>query len=203
MLEMNTDDQNTPEYWDKVYQKEYGTDKKRIDMERANYLLGAVKRWISTNSGRAPNFVDFGCGGGELVRWLHYEMPQFEKTGVDISSSAIGQAMSDQQKINFKVADLNEGVGKIPQSSVDIAFMGETLEHLKNPEKSLELVFNTIAAGGYLILSVPCKTNNPTPEHNFIFDVWDLLKIATKYGSLEHIDVVNNGLTLICIIKKK
>lgn len=201
-MRVNTDDINLPEYWNEEYAKEYGTDKKRVDPERANYLLGAIKRWISTNGGQQPYFADFGCGGGELIRWLQYEMPQFEKIGVDIAPEAIRQAQADKQKIQFKVANLNEDAGDISQGSVNVAFMGETLEHLKKPEEALDKVFNTLKLGGYLVLSVPCKTYNASPEHNHIFDVWDIMRIASKYGSLEHMDVVNGGITLICIIKK-
>ena len=203
MLQVNTNDENSAEYWNEIYLKEYNTDKKRIDPERMNYIKGAVQRWISTNKGANPLFADFGCGNGELIRWLHYELPQFEKVGLDISSSAIEQANRDSRKVLYRIGDLNENVSDISQRSVDVAFFGETLEHLKSPEKSLELVFNTLKTGGYLILSVPCKNNNPTSEHNFTFDVWDIMKIASKYGSLEHLDVVANGLSLICIVKKE
>lgn len=202
MLQINTADENSPEYWDGVYQREYNTDKKRLDQERLNYVKGAVQRWIGNNGSKQPTFVDFGSGNGELIRWLHYEMPQFEKIGVDVATGAVDQGNQDIRRIQFVPGDLNDKVDAISQNSADVIFCGETLEHLKNPEHSLEIMFNSLRSGGYMILSVPCKNNNPTSEHNFTFDVWDLMKIATKYGTLEHLDVVAGGLSLICIIKK-
>ena len=203
MNKINDNDENTQEYWDNVYLSEFGTSKKRLDQERLQYVKGAILDWMSRNMQESsPKFVDFGCGGGELVNWLQYELPQIQKLGIDFAEQTIKRAQKTRRNISFAVGDLNEQV-PLPIDSVDVAFCGETLEHLKDPNKTLDLIFSTIKEGGYLILSVPCKNNNPTSEHNFTFDTWDLIRIANQYGTLMHIDVVAGGLSLICIIRKE
>jgi len=204
MIRVNADDINDESYWNEVFEKEFATDKQRLDNERLDFIDRNIKKWYVGHNNTYPRFADFGCGEGELLRWLYYKHPRLAVFGVDISNWAI-QEVTEYAPPHHKymVADLNKNV-PFSADSMDIVFCGETLEHLLDPNVVITQLITKVAKGGYFIFSVPNKHYNPTPEHNFIFNCWDIFKIAFDNNMVvEDFDVVAGGISIIACLKKE
>jgi len=128
---------------------------------------------------------DIGCGVGYGSNYLAQKARQV--TAMDISQDAINWASThfSRDNIRFLVANAAEkwSVG----DEFDVITTFETMEHVQNPEAFLGHIYDHLAPGGTLILSVPNgprdkkKTNNPYHIHHFT-DA-DLKKLFGKYFS--------------------
>lgn len=182
---------NSESFWNRVYAEEHLTDKKRLDDERLGLLNRFIRKYQS-EEGQLPKFVDVGCGFGEAMRWLHHEIPGLEMDGVDISKKAIQLANEDKEKLRY-----HHGTAyKLPfdDDSRDIVWIGETIEHLEEPQRAIEEAVRVLRDGGLLLISVPFKRRNDCEEHVFEFSLEDFICIAREYGQLEYVDVVCGGL---------
>ncbi|MDP9170356.1 MAG: methyltransferase domain-containing protein [Acidobacteriota bacterium] len=114
-----------------------------------HYVAGMV--------GSGQDVLDIGCGEGFLARELKKSGNRI--TGIDaLPAAAEGSALDD-----YYSADLNEGVALVVRQLRGRRFtrvlLLDILEHLKEPEKTLEECHDVLAKDGLLIVSVPNVAN--------------------------------------------
>lgn len=203
MQRVNDNNLNDASYWDKVYMDERGSGKERIDHERLSFLVGSMKNWHQFNPQiDRPDFLDVGCGDGELLRKVHASLPTWNLWGVDITPQTISWAQSVDSSFHYSVNNIYEM--PFTEGTFDVVFCGETLEHLENPEMAIEQLFKVLKPGGYLVCSLPTNHNNYSPEHIHEFTVFDAMNLTTKgdLNKLINIDVKCGGISTIWTTKK-
>jgi len=102
--------------------------------------------------------VDAGCGYGAYSCVL--ATIGCRVTGIDINQDLIQTAERRAagfgiRLIEFFTGDSSEFLVNIPPSSFDIILALDTLEHMENPSRFLELAHRALVPGGSLILIIP------------------------------------------------
>ena len=97
--------------------------------------------------------LDVGCASGLLGKELK-QQKNCHMVGIEIEERAARKATNIYDRV--VVADI-EYLETIPFSRkyFDIIVLGDVLEHLKNPEKVLQMLREYLADNGYVLISVP------------------------------------------------
>ena len=93
--------------------------------------------------------LDFGCGGGFLLKQLNCK----NRIGVEINPSAAEQARKNGIKVYSNTQD-------VPDNSVDVIISNNALEHTLRPLDELKALKSKLKPGGRVIFVVPCESIN-------------------------------------------
>lgn len=93
--------------------------------------------------------LDFGCGGGYLLKGLKCSA----KVGVEVNPSAAETA----RKHGIEVYGSAE---EVPDDHVDVIISNNALEHALQPLEELKSLFKKLRSGGKIIFVVPCESIN-------------------------------------------
>ena len=102
---------------------------------------------------RADRLLDIGCGDGEITLQLRDLSGASQVFGVDISAAAVEAANQRQVKatqLNIDETDLPFG-----DSSFDLVYCGEVLEHLLDPDHLLHEILRVLHPAGHCIITTP------------------------------------------------
>lgn len=88
--------------------------------------------------------IDFGCGGGTLLRSLQCA----RRIGIEINPVAGAEARSHGIEVFETPAETPDGVA-------DVIVSNHALEHVTNPAATLQALRSKLKAGGKLVLVVP------------------------------------------------
>ncbi|MFN6165605.1 MAG: class I SAM-dependent methyltransferase [Pseudanabaena sp.] len=99
-------------------------------------------KYISEHS----EVLDFGCGGGFLLRNLKCA----KKVGVEVNPAAAATAKKNG-------LEMFRSVDKIPDDYVDVIISDNALEHTLQPLQELKSLYKKLKTGGKIIFVVPCE----------------------------------------------
>ena len=91
--------------------------------------------------------LDFGCGGGFLLKALNCR----KKVGVEVNPSAAATARENGVEVFRDVQD-------IPDEYVDVIISNNALEHTLQPLEELKGLYKKLKKGGKIIFVVPCES---------------------------------------------
>lgn len=91
--------------------------------------------------------LDFGCGGGYLLKNINCK----EKLGVEINNDAIKQAELNGIKI-FTDTD------QLTDNTLDVVISDNALEHTLRPLDELKSLYKKMKPGGTIVFVVPCES---------------------------------------------
>jgi SAM-dependent methyltransferase len=106
--------------------------------------------------------LDFGCGGGFLLKSLACA----SRIGVEPNPTAAETARANGARVYARAAD-------VPSESVDVVVSNNALEHTLNPLAELQALFRALKGGGNIVIVVPCEsigyrwTRNDINRHLF------------------------------------
>lgn len=135
---------------------------------------------------KGKDVLEIGCGSGYGSKYLA-ENGVKKITGYDVDTQAINFAVknSSHDNINFLKGDVQTLRLK---DRYDVVLSFEVIEHLKRPEKLLELSKKVLRKGGIFILSTPNKSYSildhgkpSNPYHIYEYYPNELKKILLKY----------------------
>jgi 2-polyprenyl-3-methyl-5-hydroxy-6-metoxy-1,4-benzoquinol methylase len=160
-----------------AYQFERIADRKRID-----FIAGFLNGALSANA----NILDVGCGNGVISR--HLGRYGFNVTGIDVSEKAIEKATVLNRFGNVKFITTSAEDLIANGTKYDAIICSEVLEHLKNPDALIDILYKSLSTTGKLIITVP---NGKGPRESLITRpvlklrnknnrAWNLLKRAKK-----------------------
>ena len=116
--------------------------------------------------------IDFGCGGGFMLR----ELGNPEMIGVEINPAAVRCARS----LGIETVTSTES---IDDGWADIVISNHALEHVEHPLREVQLLRQKLRLGGVAVFCVPCdRANYPfrTEDPDFHLYSWS----ASNLGNL-------------------
>jgi SAM-dependent methyltransferase len=102
----------------------------------------------------AGAFLEVGCAGGAFLHAARNA--GYDVTGVEFSDVA-AQLARDKFGLNVITGDL--ATARFPDSTFDVVFMGDVLEHLSDPLATCAEVFRILKPGGVFVIECPMQTN--------------------------------------------
>jgi 2-polyprenyl-3-methyl-5-hydroxy-6-metoxy-1,4-benzoquinol methylase len=131
-----------------------GHDGIRESIEPREVVALELARPLVSQSAGA--LLDIGCGDGLFLsacdRELHLSERGWRLSGIDYSETQIAHAR--RRPYEFAQCNVENGL-PFADSSYDLIFCGELIEHLYNPDAFVEECYRVIAPGGYLIITTP------------------------------------------------
>ena len=120
---------------------------------REAVALELARPLVSQNDG---TLLDIGCGDGLFLSACDAELSLSERgwklSGIDYSETQIAHAR--RRPYEFARCNVEEGL-PFADSSYDVIFCGELIEHLYNPDAFVEECHRVIVPRGHLIITTP------------------------------------------------
>lgn len=178
----------TEKEWSDYYLRQYYIDqqgnekptakKRQFGRKRANHLACFIKKYIPSINCH----LDIGCAGGELLDKVN-NIYGCQSYGIEPS---LAHRNYLKNKYSFKIySSVEKLIKQSDRTSVDLASFSHVLEHLPDPQKSLEIVRNKLLAkNGYLLIEVPNFFVHTSFEnsHLFVFNIKTLVRLITASG---------------------
>lgn len=123
------------------------------------------------------NVIDFGCGGGYLLKNIECR----SKVGIEINPAARKIARENGIKVH---ASLNA----VPEAWANVIISNHVLEHVEAPLDTLRLVYKKVKHGGKVVFVVPCErytrqyTIGETSQHLYTWSPLNLGNLFAKAG---------------------
>jgi SAM-dependent methyltransferase len=144
-----------------MYSKEYFEGDFRCGHAGSYFDEGSLEHLVDTGLLRrikhykpSGSFLEIGCAGGAFLDAARKE--GYDVAGVEFSEDASAIART---KFNLNVFTGDVSDAKFADNTFDIVFMGDVLEHLPNPVKTIKEIHRITAPKGMLVLLVPSQTN--------------------------------------------
>jgi len=171
--------QPTPAQLERLYGKEYFTDRpnydrtqqdvKFIEDGQKNEALNQLRPDKFTDyvlahyPGRKFRYLEVGCGPGYTLKSL--QALGWTTHGLEISAHAADFA---RRELHLPVVTGNiETTDDFHADQFDLAYMGDVLEHLRSPSATLAKFHRILAPGGLLVLALPSVLNLPSVRLGF------------------------------------
>jgi ubiquinone/menaquinone biosynthesis C-methylase UbiE len=122
-------------------------------IERGKQLLEKISRHVSVKD---KVVLDVGAGNGGMCIAAALSQAR-EVHGIEIERSRIDLAYRWAACRGVKV-DIQEGVAEklpFPDSSIDILFLWAVIEHVDDPEQTLNEMARVLRPGGYAVINAP------------------------------------------------
>jgi 2-polyprenyl-3-methyl-5-hydroxy-6-metoxy-1,4-benzoquinol methylase len=129
------------------------------DRKRVDFIANVLKTSLPSTA----KILDVGCGNGVITR--HLGRLGFNVLGIDVSDKTIEKArvIDPMPNVQFMQKSAEELVAS--GEKYDAVICSEVLEHLNDPGKLLNVLYQTLADNGKLIVTVP---NGNGPRETFV-----------------------------------
>jgi ubiquinone/menaquinone biosynthesis C-methylase UbiE len=127
---------------------------------REAFLLRRVSE-VGTWLDRPPRVLDVGCGEGYFAAAL--VRAHAEVLAVDVASEPLRRALERHPDLDTRLVE-PEAALPLDDSSFDVVWAGETIEHVADTARWLSEVRRVLRSGGMLVLS--------TPDHGLLSRLW-------------------------------
>jgi SAM-dependent methyltransferase len=105
--------------------------------------LTKFNRWVRVTD----TVLDFGCGGGYLLK----QLPCARKLGVEPAAPAAAVARGNGVEVFTRAED-------VPDNVVDVVISNHALEHTLFPLTELRMLLTKLRPGGKIVFVVPCES---------------------------------------------
>lgn len=129
------------------------------DIKRLDFIAEVLSQSLPTGA----TVLDVGCGNGIISRSLGRK--GFNVLGIDVSEKAIERAkeLNDLSNVSFQVMSAEQLA--VSNEKYHAVVCSEVLEHLHEPQKLLQVLYQSLKNEGVLIVTVP---NGKGPREVFV-----------------------------------
>lgn len=166
-------DPNTGAFWD-----EHWKEQRWIDAQDRIYLFKEIVKVIPDGS----RVLHFGCGDGQLTRYLLDQSEDLFVHGVDISPQAISLCRKKNVDCEL-VTNMND-----PQiaysGDFDMLLVTGWTERLIDPGKTFQKLIRHIKPDGQVVVVTYSSVFGPSevPEHHHLFSKHNLGELMNRFG---------------------
>ena len=132
--------------------------------------------------------LDIGCGQGLLAYLLRERIITTRITGIDISQSELDNADEMLWRHNgydVRLLKMNAESLTFDDAKFDTVVLGQTLEHVRYPDRAADEALRVLKPAGRLIVNVPNDDERPHSNHLHVFkgldDLLDLFGDAIEW----------------------
>jgi 2-polyprenyl-3-methyl-5-hydroxy-6-metoxy-1,4-benzoquinol methylase len=138
-----------PDYFWQEYLPSMGITDGQFDLNAFDGHYAQVLRIIqgSRPSGR---LLEVGCGAGFLLKAA--QRKGWDVVGLEVSAAAV-EFVRNSLELEVHQCTIHEAA--FPAESFDAVAMFETIEHLFDPQETLQAVYRCLRPGGVIVLSTP------------------------------------------------
>jgi len=144
--------------FDKGYFKYTDFDEKVLPA----FLMERLK-WLGSGDAENKKFLDVGCGTGAVVFFA--EKMGYDAIGLEINDGAVKRMKN--RGINVVNSTLENFGGK--KNSFDAIYLGDIIEHVKDPSRFLDKCSFLLKKGGRLLVATP-NTNSFIAKYQLVLD---------------------------------
>ena len=143
--------------------------------------------WMADEA-RGPRVLDVGCSEGILEVLLARR--GIEVTGVDINADALDFARGllaeepDEVREQVELVHGTAEEARLSPGSFDTVVLGETLEHVHDPEALLDQSLGPLREGGQVVITTPFGYH-PHEDHHQTFCLSDFIALMRPRCALE------------------
>jgi len=105
--------------------------------------------WFPHQTSKGLSFIDIGCGGGKIVKFMGDL--GYESWGTDVSS--YGGGVGEKHDLKVVVGDFR--CAEIPEDYFEYLYTRHALEHIKDPNTTFRKISELLKKGGVGFISVP------------------------------------------------
>jgi SAM-dependent methyltransferase len=138
--------------------------------------------------------LDLGCGSGAFTAALADAGAR--PVGVEIADAALRRARSDHPSLDFRLAPI-DGPLPLEDSSVELAWVSEVIEHIADTARSLSEIRRVLAPRGRLLLTTPNhprlaiavhgieRYSEPLGDHLHLYTTRSLGRVLRELGFVQ------------------
>ena len=162
---------NTVEYWDRVWSKSRTADcKKKLMLAVRSSVSGKFikdekehiyKLWWHINQLKPKSIIDVGCGNGRMLYGIKHMLPNCKLLGVDLSPVAI-ERMKILYRIEGRVLRIEE-LNKLKKKFEMVVF-NDVAEHVDDDDKMIADCKKLLKKNGWFIGVFPNNLLPPEVE---------------------------------------
>ena len=139
-------------YYPEEYEAHIGTQKQRLSwLRRLDYEYGIHKRYRAimryTETG---HMLDIGCASGAFLDGMRER--GWSVAGIEPSTRAAAYA---RRELGLQIQNTVLENAELAPASFDLVTMWNVLEHLSDPQESLQRLGEVLRPGGLLVFAVP------------------------------------------------
>lgn len=168
------------DYWNKRFSEHghTGWNNKVVYKYDQNSRLRHIKRHLKWPRKKPLKVLDLGCGTGDFSNLVVENFPNSKVLGIDISNECIAT-----NKPHPRITYENTTIDKIRSlhDNWDLIISITYLQHQKNTQENLQIIFDLLASGGTLIV-LECFNENINEKYITGLKLDNFLKIAKKIG---------------------
>ncbi len=118
----------------------------------ATSYLDSIAPWLPTRPTQMT-LLEVGCGDGHLL--LEAERRGFGVTGVEYSPHAAARAQAKLQGGRVLIGELADQ--PLPAGGFDVVVLVDVIEHVRDPRRTLSILFEKLRPGGLLVAATPTR----------------------------------------------
>lgn len=134
-----------------------------------NYYDGLNQKLLNAVPSDARRVLELGCANGLLGRRFKELHPGVQWWGVDLSAQAVTTASQHLDRV-FKM-DLDRDDLSTLEGGFDVIVIGDLLEHLREPHKVLEALYELSTAAARIVCCIPNMGHLSVLERMVVGDI--------------------------------
>lgn len=125
------------------------TERKLLRVGRVSAILHLIKKHKITGQ----NLLDLGCGAGHMTKFIGNHIGASNFYAVEKNLDDVNKAR--EKGVRVWTGDMDGSTLPYLDSSIDVIYAGEIIEHLVNTETFLNEIYRIIKSEGKVLLSTP------------------------------------------------